>query len=74
MVNSLFNIPYLPSSEFDIYHQFDLHLPTHDNNATNQEPKPLICFVHGGAWRSKGALVGDGLSRPIIPCLFHLDT
>lgn len=43
------DIPYVKSSSDGRLHEFDLYVPgTGDTTA----PRPLICFVHGGAWRS----------------------
>jgi acetyl esterase/lipase len=34
-------------------HQFDLYVPpAARDRADPASPSPLICFVHGGAWRA----------------------
>ncbi|PCH38104.1 alpha/beta-hydrolase [Wolfiporia cocos MD-104 SS10] len=44
-------IPYTDSNAGDPYHQFDLYVPR--AVASDKGRKPLICFIHGGAWRSE---------------------
>jgi acetyl esterase/lipase len=44
------DIPYILEPSQNPLHQFDLYLPQHP--AGNLATRPLICFVHGGAWRS----------------------
>ncbi|KAL0947013.1 hypothetical protein HGRIS_013157 [Hohenbuehelia grisea] len=48
MVKHFLNIPYVQSSELPT-HQFDIYVPNVDNPAA----RPLICFIHGGAWRAE---------------------
>ncbi|KAI0950519.1 hypothetical protein AcV7_008959 [Taiwanofungus camphoratus] len=48
------DIPYLPSQPRDPLREFDLYVPAlpHTHSRDQHKP-PLICFVHGGAWRSE---------------------
>lgn len=41
------DISYLPSATFNTFQTFDIYIPERllDTSA-------LICFIHGGAWRS----------------------
>jgi hypothetical protein len=45
-VEVFLDIPY--TNDTDPMHTFDLFVP----QRTSETPAPLICFVHGGAWRS----------------------
>lgn len=45
------NIPYHHNSSSESYHSFDLYVPQHPQSS--KPLPPLICFVHGGAWRSE---------------------
>jgi len=50
---SAFDIPYAPLSTRDRFREFDLYFPsTAVHRAQSAASTPLICFVHGGAWRS----------------------
>jgi hypothetical protein len=49
-MESLLDLPYV-SSDNPKAHSFDLHLPSSENN--HGYTLPLVCFVHGGAWRSE---------------------
>lgn len=41
------DIPYVESSATPKWHSFDLYIP-----AGVKPSAPLLCWVHGGAWRS----------------------
>lgn len=43
------NIPY--TSTPNVFNEFDLYTPQ-QQPADSPAAAPLICFVHGGAWRS----------------------
>ena len=55
------DISYLLGGDADPLHRFDLYVPKENSNSAG-DPRsndgnnlgllPLICFVHGGAWRS----------------------
>ncbi|THG95072.1 hypothetical protein EW026_g6514 [Hermanssonia centrifuga] len=53
------DIAYLPTD--GVYHQFDLYLPPGSTSA-----RPLVCFVHGGAWRSEDKSQHEILARRIV--------
>ena len=45
-MNPFKEVPYVPEAYSNPFHKFDLYpVPAADS-------APLICFVHGGAWRS----------------------
>ncbi|KAI0082727.1 alpha/beta-hydrolase [Panus rudis PR-1116 ss-1] len=68
------DIPYTPSGnpDTDRFHLFDLYVPkspsghsgTPGNDATRKPP--LICFVHGGAWRSEDKADHEDLARHLV--------
>lgn len=60
------DIPYVANPD-GVYHLFDIYIPT--GTATGTSPPPLLCFVHGGAWRSYVTL---NMSRINITHMFHL--
>ncbi|KAI0318649.1 Alpha/Beta hydrolase protein [Amylostereum chailletii] len=56
-MDEFLDIPYVSATEpgsRDIFREFDLYVP-HSCHAeeARQSMRPLICFVHGGAWRSE---------------------
>lgn len=51
------DISYIPSHPPDNFHTFNFYIPTQRNTSG------LICFVHGGAWRSEDKLDHAGLAR-----------
>ncbi|KAG1803653.1 alpha/beta-hydrolase [Suillus plorans] len=51
------DISYIPSHPPDNFHTFNFYIPTPRNTSA------LICFVHGGAWRSEDKLDHAGLAR-----------
>ncbi|EIN07467.1 alpha/beta-hydrolase [Punctularia strigosozonata HHB-11173 SS5] len=44
-------------------HQFDLYVP--GSGAARSEPGPLLCFVHGGAWRAEDKSHHADLARAL---------
>ena len=49
------DIPYAAGPDADPEHKFDLYIPkrgTGEGISQSDTPPPLICFIHGGAWRS----------------------
>lgn len=46
------NIPYTAFPERDPLREFDLYLPLGAVDQRQAVSSPLICFVHGGAWRT----------------------
>ncbi|CCM06224.1 uncharacterized protein FIBRA_08470 [Fibroporia radiculosa] len=59
----LLAVPYVsqPTVAHNPLHQFDLYVPK-SPSTTTQAP-PLICFVHGGAWRSEDKAQHAQLAR-----------
>ncbi|KAF9821379.1 hypothetical protein IEO21_00625 [Rhodonia placenta] len=53
------SIPYISTSPPNPFHHFDLYVP----NPTPPAKPPLICFVHGGAWRSEDKADHAALAR-----------
>ncbi|TFK76539.1 alpha/beta-hydrolase, partial [Pluteus cervinus] len=70
-MSSLLDIPYIHSPERSLYHRFDLHLPHNAGDVINAATKanPLICFVHGGAWRSEDKSDHVGLARSLADAI-----
>ncbi|EMD38427.1 hypothetical protein CERSUDRAFT_48501 [Gelatoporia subvermispora B] len=56
------DISYAPSNPPSRFHQFDLYVPSHESPDPGTRP-PLICFVHGGAWRSEDKADHAALAR-----------
>ncbi|KAI0065453.1 alpha/beta-hydrolase [Artomyces pyxidatus] len=50
-MDQFLDLPYVASSTRSRLHEFDLFVP--QRRASAQPLPPLICFVHGGAWRSE---------------------
>jgi hypothetical protein len=52
-VSQFQDISYAPLSK-DRFHEFDFYVPPNDlyDTPANDVTFPIICFVHGGAWRS----------------------
>lgn len=48
MTTTFWDIPYTADTSPNPLHTFDLFVP---NRPPDAPPAPLICFVHGGAWR-----------------------
>ncbi|KAI0040487.1 alpha/beta-hydrolase [Auriscalpium vulgare] len=47
------DLPYVPAAHSrDRFHEFDIFIAPHQSRKEPGLP-PLICFVHGGAWRSE---------------------
>ncbi|OCH95022.1 alpha/beta-hydrolase [Obba rivulosa] len=59
-VKAYADISYAPSSPPSRFHQFDLYVSESDADTS---PRPLICFVHGGAWRSEDKADHAALAR-----------
>ncbi|KZT67689.1 hypothetical protein DAEQUDRAFT_766857 [Daedalea quercina L-15889] len=56
------DIPYIPANARNKFHEFDLYVPQRQE-AQDTRPCPLICFIHGGAWRSEDKAEHAGLAR-----------
>ncbi|KAH9934638.1 Alpha/Beta hydrolase protein [Fomitopsis serialis] len=56
------NIPYVAAGVTNPLQEFDLYVPER-RNTLDTRPPPLICFVHGGAWRSEDKAEHAGLAR-----------
>lgn len=58
------NIPYTHESPRNLLHEFDLYLP----RASSADPtaRPLICFIHGGAWRSEDKAYYSLLAEKLV--------
>lgn len=52
------DVPYRASSSRDVLREFDLYLPQ-----TTTVQLPLVCYVHGGAWRSDDKTNHGGLAQ-----------
>ncbi|KAG2158355.1 alpha/beta-hydrolase [Suillus bovinus] len=50
------DISYVPPNNFQ---SFDIYIP----NPSGETIPPLVCFIHGGAWRSEDKLDHAGLAR-----------
>ncbi|KAG0705921.1 alpha/beta-hydrolase [Suillus ampliporus] len=66
------NISYIPSEPHNNFHTFDIYIPKQCEprlNTSGKQPRgpdiisPLVCFVHGGAWKSEDKLDHVGLAR-----------
>ncbi|KAG1756541.1 Alpha/Beta hydrolase protein [Suillus paluster] len=65
------NISYIPSEPCNNFHNFDIYIPKQyePRNTSDEQPRgphtisPLVCFIHGGAWRSEDKLDHAGLAR-----------
>ncbi|KZT26284.1 alpha/beta-hydrolase [Neolentinus lepideus HHB14362 ss-1] len=64
-IHEYLNLPYTDSSSEDVYHQFDVFTPL---NPETVSLSPLICFVHGGAWRSEDKSYHRSLARKLVKC------
>lgn len=54
------DIPYVTTQPQSPFHKFDLYVPKEISACLL---RPLICFVHGGAWRSEDKSDHAGLAR-----------
>ncbi|KAF9227522.1 alpha/beta-hydrolase [Gyrodon lividus] len=61
------DIPYIPSEPQNPFHTFDIYVPKHLQNASHNHNVRLnlVCFVHGGAWRSEDKADYAGLARKL---------
>ncbi|KAG2078082.1 alpha/beta-hydrolase [Suillus decipiens] len=55
------DLSYIPSQPPNNFQSFDIYVPKPRN--TSHEQPPLICFIHGGAWRSEDKLDHAGLAH-----------
>ncbi|KAH8833839.1 hypothetical protein DL96DRAFT_1703477 [Flagelloscypha sp. PMI_526] len=53
------SVPYDPTQPGNLFKQFDLYAPPSSNQ------RPLLCFVHGGAWRSEDKSQHADLARKL---------
>ncbi|KZT11240.1 alpha/beta-hydrolase [Laetiporus sulphureus 93-53] len=58
-------IPYTTAQARSVLHEFDLYVPRRALNVEAKQTRgpPLICFVHGGAWRSEDKAEHAPLAR-----------
>ncbi|KAH9842671.1 Alpha/Beta hydrolase protein [Rhodofomes roseus] len=56
------DIPYIATDARNPLHEFDLYVPKRRENLDTRLP-PLVCFIHGGAWRSEDKAEHAGLAR-----------
>ncbi|KAJ4488103.1 Alpha/Beta hydrolase protein, partial [Lentinula aciculospora] len=61
-VRSLKNIAYWQGPVRDLFREFDLYY----ENSSDAVLPPLICFVHGGAWRSEDKADHSSLARSLV--------
>ncbi|KIJ68989.1 hypothetical protein HYDPIDRAFT_79980 [Hydnomerulius pinastri MD-312] len=61
------NIPYIPSKPQNAAHTFDVYIPKRltDHSIQYDGTFPLVCFIHGGAWRSEDKADHAGLARKL---------
>ncbi|TFK42675.1 Alpha/Beta hydrolase protein [Crucibulum laeve] len=59
------DIPYVQSPHREPLREFDLYLPSL-SGSQHQHVPPLICFVHGGAWRSEDKKDHSDLARKLV--------
>ncbi|EPQ58201.1 alpha/beta-hydrolase [Gloeophyllum trabeum ATCC 11539] len=57
------DLPYAQTPSRDLYHEFDLFAPSVQGETALL---PLICFVHGGAWRSEDKSYHRSLARKLV--------
>ncbi|KAG1827060.1 Alpha/Beta hydrolase protein [Suillus subaureus] len=57
------DISYIPSEPHDIFQNFNIYIPKLRN--TSDGRPPLVCFIHGGAWRSEDKLDHVGLAHKL---------
>ncbi|KAG1782722.1 alpha/beta-hydrolase [Suillus placidus] len=59
------DISYVPSEPPNNFQSFDIYIPIPRVTSDEQPhgPPPLICFIHGGAWRKEDKLDHTGLAR-----------
>lgn len=57
-MNEFKDIAYVEGSAFGTWHDFDLYVPEGE-----PVPRPLVVFVHGGAWRSEDKAKHSELAR-----------
>ncbi|KAG1754525.1 Alpha/Beta hydrolase protein [Suillus lakei] len=65
------DISYVPSEPRNNFQSFDIYIPKphRPRNTSDEQPHgphtipPLVCFIHGGAWRSEDKLDHAGLAR-----------
>ncbi|THH15157.1 hypothetical protein EW146_g5278 [Bondarzewia mesenterica] len=61
------DLPYVSSTgepdSRNKFHEFDLYIPRL-SVASDQQP-PLVCFIHGGAWRSEDKAEHSALARSV---------
>ncbi|TFK54971.1 alpha/beta-hydrolase [Heliocybe sulcata] len=62
-IQEYLDVPYGSVSSEDVYHQFDIFTPQARDKGS---PSPLICFVHGGAWRSEDKSYHRSLARRLV--------
>ncbi|KAG1877886.1 alpha/beta-hydrolase [Suillus subalutaceus] len=55
------DISYIPSEPHNNFQSFNIYRPR--NISDEQPPPPLVCFIHGGAWRSEDKLDHIGLAH-----------
>ncbi|KAG1891243.1 alpha/beta-hydrolase [Suillus subluteus] len=55
------DISYVPSEPHNNFQSFNIYRPR--NISDEQPPPPLVCFIHGGAWRSEDKLDHVGLAH-----------
>ncbi|KIM80742.1 hypothetical protein PILCRDRAFT_72605 [Piloderma croceum F 1598] len=57
------NIPYSQATHPNPLHAFDLYVL---ERSADNAPPPLVCFVHGGAWRSEDKAEYSELARNLV--------
>ncbi|OJA14857.1 hypothetical protein AZE42_00798 [Rhizopogon vesiculosus] len=66
------NISYIQSELHDNFHNFDIYIPKQYGirNTPGEQPRgslpPLVCFIHGGAWRSEDKLDHAEMARRLV--------
>ncbi|TFY76739.1 hypothetical protein EWM64_g7269 [Hericium alpestre] len=65
-MDQFLDLPYvtLDEGKRDSFREFDLYVPRAGKRDDGQPP-PLICFVHGGAWRSEDKVDYGGLAQKL---------
>ncbi|KAA1474917.1 alpha/beta-hydrolase [Dentipellis sp. KUC8613] len=66
-MDQFLDLPYVTpvEDERDRFREFDLYIPRRSGSPDNRPAPPVICFIHGGAWRSEDKADHSNLAQSL---------